>query len=254
MPTRPVDLSVFKTFDFERPPVGVKYTFLKPEGIKRTQKRLKICEMLSEAWDNEPFYAEKDDILCVGRVVLGMGKDPILEAGLFGPRFELFDEPRVNEALYRLAPTLTEGTCRYVSFAALDEMTFDPDVLLITCNSPQQAAIFERAVTRATLNVLSSKTAPALACAWVYAGPFLTGETNYVVTPVGFGTGIMPDGLIIITFPYQILPGLVRTLEDNDWTPKWVGFTRQELLDESDRHMKELEELSGVSSDSDFLC
>jgi hypothetical protein len=32
------DLLVFKKFNFERPPVGVKFLFKKPEGIERLNK------------------------------------------------------------------------------------------------------------------------------------------------------------------------------------------------------------------------
>ncbi|GAI86751.1 unnamed protein product [marine sediment metagenome] len=31
------DLSIYKKFDFEKPPVGVKFLFNKPEGIERLE-------------------------------------------------------------------------------------------------------------------------------------------------------------------------------------------------------------------------
>jgi uncharacterized protein (DUF169 family) len=39
------DLSIYSKFNFERPPVGVKFLFFKPEGIKQLDKTLAICEM-----------------------------------------------------------------------------------------------------------------------------------------------------------------------------------------------------------------
>jgi len=255
MSVYPVDLSVLKEMGFKRPPVGVKYTFAIPQGIKRTQKKLRICDMVVEAWGGEPFYAQKEDVMCVGRVILGMvSRDPILESGLLGPKMELFQDARVNKQLYRIAPRLEVGECRYVSFAPLEKMPFDPDVLLITANDPKQAAVFERALTYATLNVLTSHTAPALACAWVYIGPYLNGEPNYVIAPVGFGTDTIEDGTIIITVPYQILPNLMRTLEDRTWVPKWVGSTHEQLAEESRKQIKEIEDLTGVKSESEWAC
>jgi hypothetical protein len=40
------DLSVYNKFEFEKPPVGVKFLFEKPEGIARLDKKLGFCEML----------------------------------------------------------------------------------------------------------------------------------------------------------------------------------------------------------------
>jgi len=43
------DLSIYNKFDFEKPPVGVKFLFDKPERIARLDKKLGFCEMLKEA-------------------------------------------------------------------------------------------------------------------------------------------------------------------------------------------------------------
>ena len=43
------DMSIYSKFKFERPPVGVKYLFHKPEGIEPLDKSLALCEMLKEA-------------------------------------------------------------------------------------------------------------------------------------------------------------------------------------------------------------
>ena len=54
------DLSVYNKFDFEKPPVGVKFLFDKPEGIARLDKNLVFCEMLKEAHGrDEAFYFYK---------------------------------------------------------------------------------------------------------------------------------------------------------------------------------------------------
>lgn len=42
------DLSIYGKFNFENPPVGVKYLFHKPEGIEPLDKSLALCEMLGE--------------------------------------------------------------------------------------------------------------------------------------------------------------------------------------------------------------
>jgi uncharacterized protein (DUF169 family) len=70
------DLSIFNKFNFERPPVGVKFLLNKPQGIKKLDKKLALCEMLPEAQKGEAFYATKDDFECVGPLVLGMEEPP----------------------------------------------------------------------------------------------------------------------------------------------------------------------------------
>ena len=53
------DLSIYKKFDFERPPVGVKFQFKRPEGIDQLEmdKSLAFCERVKEAQlRRTPFY------------------------------------------------------------------------------------------------------------------------------------------------------------------------------------------------------
>jgi len=42
------DLSIFEKFNFEKPPVGVKFLFARPEGIKQPDKSIALCEMIKE--------------------------------------------------------------------------------------------------------------------------------------------------------------------------------------------------------------
>jgi uncharacterized protein (DUF169 family) len=53
------DLSVFNRFNFERRPVGIKYLPNKPECIKKTDKKLALCEMLSEGQKGRPFLRHR---------------------------------------------------------------------------------------------------------------------------------------------------------------------------------------------------
>ena len=50
------DLSVFNKFDFEEPPVGIKFMPYIPKGIKKLDKILDLCEMLKEAQEGKAFY------------------------------------------------------------------------------------------------------------------------------------------------------------------------------------------------------
>ena len=67
------DLSIYKKFNFERPPIVIKYSFHKPEGIEQLDKKLAFCEMLKEAHErNKPFYFTKENEDCSGKSALGM--------------------------------------------------------------------------------------------------------------------------------------------------------------------------------------
>ena len=97
------DLSIFNKFDFERPPVGVKFLFDKPEGIERIDKSLPLCEMIKEAQQRgTPFYLDKENENCFGKAVLGMEDVPsFAESGQVGYKLEIYKEARANQRLYQ---------------------------------------------------------------------------------------------------------------------------------------------------------
>ncbi len=83
----PVEYTILEKFDFERPPVGVKFSPVRPEGLKKPDKPMDFCEMLVEAQNGKAFYVTKDDFTCIGTMLLGMQEvEPGFESGLVGPR------------------------------------------------------------------------------------------------------------------------------------------------------------------------
>jgi len=216
------DLSIFKKFNFERPPVGVKFLLNKPDGIPKLKKTLALCEMLREAHQAPPFYATKEDFECVGPLILGMEEpDPIFESGQIGPRLGLFKEDRANRRIYPPIPKLAQGTCRYIVFAPLDKMTFEPDVLLVTAD-PTQAEILTRAYSYTTGKMWTAKGSTVIGCAWLFVYPYLSGELNFTVTNLSSGWNsrqVLPKGLVIISLPHDLLPMMVENLKDMEWVP-----------------------------------
>ena len=235
------DLSVFNKFNFERPPVGVKFLFGKPEGIKKLDKTLALCEMLREAQTSPPFYATKDDFECVGPLILGMAEpEPIFESGQVGPRLELFKEPRANNRIYYYIPRMIRDTVNYLAFSSLDKLSFTPDVLIVTAN-PTQAEIILRAMTYTTGKMWTAKGTSVIECAWLFVYPYLSGELNFTVT--GFSSGmkareVFPPDLVLISIPWDLLPTLVETLQDMKWVP--IEHTRSR--DENSVEFKKLAE------------
>lgn len=222
MGTKQLDLSILNQFNFERKPVGVKFLFTKPDGIGRLDKILDFCEMLIEAQEGSPFYASKENFTCIGPLILGMTEnDPIFESGQVGPRLEVFKEARANRRIYQVIPRLNRDTVNYVAFSPSDQLMFEPDVLIITANT-NQAEILLRAMSYTSGKLWSSKGTPVAGCAWLYVYPFTSGELNFTVTGFGFGMKsrrLFPDGLILMSIPWDLLPSMVENLHDMNWIP-----------------------------------
>jgi uncharacterized protein (DUF169 family) len=221
-PTR--DYSVLDKFNLERKPVGVKFLITRPEGIKKLGRELNFCEMLKEAQENDAFYVGPEQWVCVGveQMILGMEEpEPVLVSGIFGGDEGLFKDASSCRAMYQYLPRLPKGSVKYVVFAPLDKMTFDPDVLIITADI-RQAQVLLRSVNYSTGQPFVSKATPVVACSWIYIYPVVSGELNYFVTGLGLGMQAMdmfPPGLFLISVPSQQLPAILENLREMHWDP-----------------------------------
>jgi uncharacterized protein (DUF169 family) len=212
--------AVFEEFDFERKPVGIKYLLNRPDGIEKLDISITFCQMFREAQGGSPFYAVEENFACAGRMLLGMADpDPIGMSGQIGPVDGIFKEARANRRIYQQIPRLARDTVRYVVFSPVDKLSFDPDVLIFTAN-PQQAEILMRALCYSTGRILTTKTTPAVMCSWLFVYPYVSGESNYSVSGLGFGMKarhVLPEGLILLSIPYDLLSMVIENLKDMNW-------------------------------------
>ncbi|MDI9619779.1 MAG: DUF169 domain-containing protein [Candidatus Nezhaarchaeota archaeon] len=216
-------LEVLNKINFEKPPVGVKLSYLKPEGFEKIDKRARFCEFLGEAQRiGKPFYVDKDNDTCYGKKALGMEAfPPFAESGLIGPELKIFEEPRANARLYYNVPFLKNGTVNYVIFSPIDKLTFDPDLLIIVANV-SQAELLLRAMSYSTGELWISKHSFVLGCAWLYAYPYITGKVNYVVSGMTFGSRVLkepPEGYVILSIPHDWIQTIVKNLREMPWVP-----------------------------------
>jgi len=224
MNSKPRDYSVFDKFDFERKPVGVKFLITRPEGVKKLDKELNMCEMLKEAQENDAFYVGPDDWVCVGveQMILGMkDPEPILVSGLLGGDEGLFKGASACRAMYQYMPSLPKGSVEYVAFAPVDKLSFDPDVLVMTANI-NQAQTLLRSINYSTGQPFVSKGTPVVACSWIYVYPVVSGELNYFITGLGMGMqalNIFPPGLFLISVPFQLIPTMLENLKEMPYSP-----------------------------------
>ncbi len=215
---------ILKKFEFKFPPLGVKFMTKRPAGISRITEKMTLCEMIKYAHAGNTFYAEVGDHTCdAGTYLLGQTDiEPVFSNGEYGAGLGVFDSPRSGARLYQHVYKLNKGDADYVVFAPLDKLTFSPDILLIFADTAQ-AEIIMRATSYRTGDMWQSKYTAAMGCSWLFIYPYLTGEINRTATGMGFGMRrrhLFPEGMHIISVPYDKIPPLMDTLETMPWVPE----------------------------------
>jgi len=239
------DWSVLGRLDLEDPPVGVKFLYRRPKGIDFLEgdKKMALCEMIREAQGRDkPFCITKENEDCFGAVALGMVESPVFaEAGQIGYELKIFTDPRANSRIYYYLPKLHKGTVNYVTFARIDALNFDPDLLILVADIKRAEIVF-RALENASGVPRESKTTGVFACAWLFAYPYITGKVNYTVTGLHFGSKAKSvfkrEGQIIISVPYNQIDSLLNGLNEIEWdlpaykqTPEEFKKYEKEVLD-----------------------
>ena len=234
------DMAPLDEFHFDVQPVGLKFLAERPNAVDGLAENMALCEMLKHAQEGNAFYAGVENHTCpAGAYVLGLEEaaGPFIN-GQFGAGLKIFDGPRAASRLYLYIPKIGRDVIKYVSFSPLDKLSFEPDVLILLANTGQ-AEILLRAMSYRTGQMWSSKFSSAIGCAWVLVHPYLTGELNYVATGLGHGMkrrGLFPEGLHVVSIPFDILRSMLRNLRDMPWVlPAYEAdgpeYVRRLLLD-----------------------
>jgi len=63
-------------------------------------------------------------------------------SGQLGSEFSMFKTPSANRRVYDYVPVLPKGSVRYIIHSSLDQLTFDPDILMITADAAQRRKYF----------------------------------------------------------------------------------------------------------------
>jgi uncharacterized protein (DUF169 family) len=247
MPLTQKDLAVLDQFDFEVPPVGVKFSTRPPDRIERLEENLALCEMLKRAQEGKAFFVDARSHTCeAGLYVLGQAEAPdAYVSGEFGAGLKIFEGPRAASRLYHYIPRIRPGVVTTIAFSPLNRLPFDPDVLVILARI-RQTEILLRAMSYKTGKMWSSKFSAAIGCAWILVQPYLTGELNYTLTGLGHGMKrrkLFPEDRQLVAIPFDLLPSLLETLREMPWVlpafqPDGDEFVKQ-LID--DLGIKEIE-------------
>ncbi len=234
------DLAVLDRFDFDAPPVGVKFLVEPPGWVEKLGENMAFCEMLKRAQKGNPFYADAGNHTCeAGLYVLGQADAPEpFVSGRFGAGLKIFEEPRAASRLYTYIPRIGRDVVNHVAFSPLDKLAFEPDLLIFLART-DQTEILLRATSYRTGKMWSTKFSSAIGCAWIYVYPYLTGELNYTITGLGHGLKrrkLFPEGLQLVSVPHDLLPSLLKALEDMPWVlpayePDGQEYVRQLLFE-----------------------
>ncbi len=215
------DLAILDKFDFDVPPVGVKFLAKRPDRVERLNEPMAFCEMLKRAQEGNVFFVDKENHTCeAGLYVLGQAdaSEPYI-SGEFGAGLKIFEEARSANRLYQYIPRVGKGVVDYVAFCPLNKILFDPDVLIILANT-NQTEILLRAMSYRTGKIWASKFSAAIGCAWIYIYPYVTGELNYTMTGLGHGMRrrkLFPEGHQLVSIPFDLLPSMLQALRDMPW-------------------------------------
>ena len=228
------DLAVLDKFGFDVQPVGVKFLVKRPDLVDGLDENMAFCEMLKRAQEGDVFYADAENHTCeAGLYVLGQADAPEpFISGRFGAGLKIFDEPRAASRLYLHIPKIGRDVVNYVAFSPLDELPFEPDVLIFLANT-SQTEILLRAMSYRTGQMWLSRFTSAIGCAWIYIYPHLTGELNYTITGLGHGLKrrkLFPEGLQLVSVPFDLLPSLLQTLQDMPWVLPAYELDGQEYV------------------------
>lgn len=215
------DLNILKKLNFDVEPVAVSFLVKRPDGIDRLEGIMTFCQMIKRAQEGTPFYADFENHACeVGPYILGGREVPrLFLTGEYGVGHKHTKEPRVMRRIYQSIPKMEKNIIDHVAFSTIDKLSFEPDVLILVADV-NQTEILLRAMTYTTGKVYSSKFTGVMGCAWVFIYPYLTGELNYV--PAGLGAGmkllkVFREGSIVISIPFDLLPTILKNLEDIPW-------------------------------------
>ena len=224
---RPHDFAILDRFEFKNAPVGFKFLNVEADleglGLERLDKRLPWCGMLREAQEGRSFYATAENQACEpGLFLTGQGPlIPIASGGRIGPAFDIYAEERANRRVYKHVSMLAEGSTFATAFSPVDKLTFDPDLLILGCDTLEQAERVLRATQWDTGDPINSRMTYVMGCNWIFTYPYVSGDINSLWTGICHGMkkhGAFLPGLPIVSIPWHHIDRVLRNMNEMPWT------------------------------------
>ncbi len=232
------DFAVLDKFEFKYAPTGFKFLNVKQDleglDLKKLDKKMAWCQMLKKAQDGEAFYATTKEHYCEpGKFLSGHEEmDTIASGGRIGPPFGIYPDERPNRRVYNYLTILPAGTTFATGFASLNKLTFDPDLLILTCDNHDQSERLIRAIQWDTGDMIQSKMTFVMACNWLFTYPFVSGEINIFFTGLSYGLKfykLYPPGLPIVSIPWHHIDRVLKNIKEMPWTLPGYTEDKEEL-------------------------
>lgn len=213
----------FSDLELPYPPVAVKFSRNRPEGVQQVEGVDVFCSFLKKAQvENRMFFTTVDNDKCMSRVVLGMIElETNHGSGQAGFEMGVFKTAAANARLYHEVPMLKRGVCNYVVFCPVDICKFDPDLVIFIAPT-EKAQLLLRATSYISGDLWKSKCSYVMSCAWTYVYPYVSGKVNHLFTGMHLGLQMRqtyPPGLHIITVPFQKLDEVATALCEMEHVP-----------------------------------
>ena len=78
-------------------------------------------------------------------------------------------------------------------------------------------------------------------CANVFVYPYLTGKVNFTITGMSYGMKgkrVFPEGLMLISIPYQWIPTITQNLREMKWVPRGFSFNDRDTFFEYESEIR----------------
>lgn len=220
---KPHDFAVLDDFGFMCAPTGFRF-FNAPEeleglGLEPLASQMAWCEMLRKAQKGEAFYSTAENHRCEPGLFLPGYRplNPLAAAGRIGTAFDIYPDERANRRIYNHLSLLAEGSVHATGFAPVDKLTFEPDLLILTCDTAEQGERVLRATQWDTGDVISMHTTYVMGCNWIFTHPYVTGQINTVWPHLCHGmTGykLYQPGVQIVSIPWHHIDRVLRNIRE----------------------------------------
>ncbi len=166
----------------DKSPVAIKFILREediPEGIEKIGENIRHCEMVQKASQGAMFYATNDEQMCKGGAsAIGLMEAPEkIKTGEFYQSLGRFSSigsaKRTLDEIPKIDPMM-----KAVIYAPLEDIKFDPDVIVVICTPVQAMKLAQAMVYTRGGRVEASFSGIQSICADAVAGPFTKNTAN----------------------------------------------------------------------------
>ena len=177
-----VSKEIKEILGLSKSPVSIKFVLREediPKGIEKINENIRHCEMVQRAAQGETFNATSEEQMCKGgAAAIGLMEAPEkIKTGEFyqslGRFSSLGSAKRTMEEIPKIDPMM-----KAIIYAPLEDIKFDPDVIVIICKPAQAMKLSQAMVYTRGGRLEVSFSGIQSVCADAVAGPFTKNTPN----------------------------------------------------------------------------